>query len=105
MEGNKEELHRHVVDEELELLSAFFGLNGESCQLTARTPRTIIEVTQLLKGAATSCKTTFEIDTQNYPEHNAPNISISCSDARFSRSDALRVTEKLSSDAEALIGN
>ena len=100
---------KDAIEEELELLSSVFSLKGESCVLQARTPRTLIEVTQSVtasssEAVATTFKISFEIEAEQYPEWQAPKISLTCLDKGLTRAQGLNITEVLNKEAEAYLG-
>ena len=102
---DKEDIQKEV-DEELELLSSMFSLNGESCNLMARVPHMLIEVTQRAKSDQPSrmFKLTFELK-DDYPS-NAPYVSIDTTEnAMFTRNESKHIASELTLHATTLQGN
>ena len=92
------------VSEEVELLLSVFGLPGESCQMTDKVPRKVIEVVlAVFNDDSQLCKLVFELD-EKYP-NSVPNLSMHCLDNdKLKRSDCVRLATQLKERAHALRG-
>lgn len=88
-----------VAEEEIELLSSVFCLNGESCRLIAKEPCILIQVTISIKSSIFSIS--FELDSR-YPNSAPPSISILCQQLSRNASHALANRLRESAQKELL---
>lgn len=88
-----------VAEEEIELLSSVFCLNGESCRLISKEPCILIQVTISFESSIFSIS--FELDSR-YPCSAPPSISILCQQLSRNASHALANRLRESAQEELL---
>ena len=92
----------YCLEEEVDLLSSYFCLNGESCHVISKN---LISITMKLLVQDTQDSTlslSFELPPE-YPYVN-PNVSIQCSHQCFTRNLASSISDLLNDEARTLIG-
>ena len=92
----------YCLEEEVDLLSSYFCLNGESCHVISKN---LISITMKLlvhDTQDTTLSLSFELPTE-YPLVH-PNVSVQCSHLGFTRNLASSISDMLNDEARTLIG-
>ena len=97
----------YCLEEEVDLLSSYFCLNGESCHVISKnlisiTMKLLVHDTLEDANLDSTLSLSFELPTE-YPLVK-PNVSVQCSHLGFTRNLASSISDLLNDEARTLIG-
>ena len=101
----------YCLEEEVDLLSSYFCLNGESCHVISKnlisiTMKLLVNDTQGITLEDTNLDSTLSLSFELPPEYPLinPNVSVQCSHLGFTRNLASSISDMLNDEARTLIG-